>query len=323
MSNAKFSVAVLMGGASAEREVSTKSASQICAALQQVGHTTHAIELDAAFPQRLLDLQPDVVFPALHGPPGEDGTVQGFLEMLGLPYVGSGVHGSAVAMDKAVAKHIFRHHGLPVADDILISADEQDLEASANEIVRRLGPAVVIKPLNQGSAIGVTPLPNGGDVAAALTLALAYGDCLVEPFVMGREITVGVLQTDEGLIPHPVIEIITGSDEWYDYENRYTPGFSEHLMPAALAETLAVELQNIAITAHRSLGLSDLSRADFIVTDDDNITLLEVNTLPGMTPTSLYPEGANWLGYDFARLVDHLVKLAVARGPRSEIRPAG
>jgi D-alanine-D-alanine ligase len=320
MSGNKYTVAVLMGGASAEREVSANSARQICAALQQVGHTTHAIELDAVCPKKLMELQPDVVFPALHGPPGEDGTVQGFLEMLGLPYVGSDVHGSALAMDKAVAKHIFRHHGLPVADDILISADEQDLPARADEIVQRLGPAVVIKPLNQGSAIGVTPLPNGGDVTAALSAALVYGDCLVEPFVMGKEITVGVLQSAEGLIPHPVIEIITGSEEWYDYDNRYTPGFSEHLMPAPLSESLSEQLQEIALAAHRVLGLSDLSRADFIVTDDDDITLLEVNTLPGMTPTSLYPEGANWLGYEFDALVDHLVKLAVARGPRSEIR---
>ena len=173
-------------------------------------------------------------------------------------------------------------------------------EAVAAEVKRihaEIGASVVIKPLNQGSAIGVTLMPNGGDPTDALQQALIYGDCLVEPFVLGREITVGVLQQDTQLIAHPVIEIRTGSDEWYDYENRYAAGKSEHLMPAPIPEAVANELQRIAVVA-----------------DDDAITLLEVNVLPGMTPTSLYPEGAAALGYDFAALVDFLVRQAYARG---------
>jgi len=317
--NSKYSVAVLLGGASSEAEVSRNSARQVGAALQRAGHQVHSIELDAECPQALLDLRPDVVFPALHGPPGEDGTVQGFLELLGLPYVGSGVHGSAVAMDKAVAKHIFRHHGLPVTEDIVVKTDGDDLGAIAADIHQHLGPGVVIKPLNQGSAIGVTLLPNGGEIEPALASALIFGNCLVEPFVMGREITVGVLQVADTLVPHPVIEIVTAQGQWYDYENRYTPGNSKHLMPAPMSSQLSEQLQEIALTAHRCLGLSDLSRADFIVTDNDEITLLEVNTLPGMTQTSLYPEGANAIGYSFSQLVDHLVNLAVQRGPRTAI----
>lgn len=321
-SHPNYSVAVLMGGASAEAEVSRNSARQVSEALIAKGYDTHTIELNRACPQRLLNLQPDVVFPVLHGPPGEDGTVQGLLSMLGLPYVGSDVRGSALAMDKAVAKQVFRHAGLPVAEDIVVAADDDDLATRAAEITARLGAAVAIKPLNQGSAIGVTPMPNGGDIEAALREALSYGGVLVEPFVMGKEITVGVLEADDQLLAHPVIEIVTATEEWYDFENRYTPGQSEHLMPAPLNPELQEKLQVIALRAHQVLGLSDLSRADFIVTDSDDITLLEVNTLPGMTPTSLYPEGAAAIGYAFADLMQHLVQRAAQRGPRLPIAEA-
>ena len=178
----------------------------------------------------------------------------------------------------------------------------------------QLGSAVVIKPLRQGSAIGVTPLPNGGDIEAGLATAMAYGTCLVEPYVLGREITVGVLDTDEGYEPHPVIEIVTADEEWYDYENRYAVGQSQHVIPAPLSAAATERLQEIALTAHAALGCRDLSRADFIVTDQEDITLLEVNTLPGMTPTSLYPDGARALGFEFAALIDYLVRRAHARG---------
>ncbi len=319
MSPRRLTVAILMGGASAEAEVSRKSAAQVCAALEATGHAPHAIELDHNCPQTLLSLKPDVVFPALHGPPGEDGTIQGFLEVLGLPYVGSNVRGSALAMDKALAKQIFRQHNLPVADDLVVSADTTDLGALAKTIVDRLGSAVVIKPLNQGSAIGVTPLPNGGDIEAALGMALTFGPCLVEPYIMGKEITVGILEVGSDCRVHPVIEIVTPTQQWYDYKNRYTPGHSEHLMPAPLPSALLGQLQDIALSAHKGLGLTDLSRADFIVTDAGEITLLEVNTLPGMTPTSLYPEGAAAIGYPFEALINHLVQQADTRGPRLKL----
>ncbi|MEM7080479.1 MAG: D-alanine--D-alanine ligase, partial [Pseudomonadota bacterium] len=280
-----LNIAILQGGPSAEAEVSHNSAQQVAQALATAGHHTTLVEIDTELnPQlaaQLVELGPHVVFPALHGPPGEDGTVQGFLEMLDLPYVGSDVRGSALAMDKAVAKMIFRNHGLPVLPEVIVSQMEVDRAARAASIEQALGPAVVIKPLNQGSAIGVTPLPNGGDLEAALNESLSYGDCLVEPYVMGKEITVGVLQTEGALLPHPVIEIATAGDEWYDYHNRYAQGASEHIIPARLPAATLSELQEIALRAHTGLGLRDLSRADFIVTDDHEITLLEVNTLPG------------------------------------------
>ena len=306
-------VAVLMGGASAEAEVSRNSATQVALALERQGHEVEKIELNKNAAHALQNFEPAVVFPALHGPPGEDGTVQGFLEILGYPYVGSGVRGSALAMDKAVAKEIFRQHDLPILPDMVVSPNDE-LDQVEAEIRKLWGHAIVVKPLNQGSAIGVTPLPNGGDIATGLTHAMQYGRCMVEPYFMGKEITVGVLETEGRCIAHPVIEIRTSSEEWYDYDNRYTAGQSEHVIPAPLAEQTQKELQRIAILAHESLGLRDLSRADFIVNDDEEIILLEVNSLPGMTPTSLYPDGASHIGYTFDELMDLLVRQAANRG---------
>lgn len=309
-----LAVAVLMGGPSAEAEVSRVSAAGVAAALTQAGHRATRVELDAQTHQRLIELAPDVVFPALHGPPGEDGTVQGFLEILGLPYVGSGVHGSAVAMDKSLAKAVFRRAGLPVVDDVVIAAGCDPADAE-QQVLEHLGDRVVIKPLSQGSAIGVTLAANGGDLKVGLRKALEFGGgVLVEPYVLGKEITVGVLDL-HGVGPRelPVIEISTAQNEWYDYTNRYTQGRSDHIIPARLPEAVNGRLQQIAVTAHVRLQLRDLSRADFIVTDRDEIVLLEVNTLPGMTPTSLFPDGAKAIGYDFPALVDALVRSAHAR----------
>ncbi len=310
-----FTVAVLMGGPSAEAEVSRTSAGEVATALSETGYKTELVELDADTAGRLLGLQPDVVFPALHGPPGEDGTVQGFLEILGLPYVGSDVHGSAAAMDKSIAKSVFARAGLPIADDLLFQADSKVAQVEA-EILETFGDRVVIKPLSQGSAIGVTPIANGGDLKEPLSRALALGDgLLVEPYVLGREITVGVLDLHgQAARPFPVIEIRTATDEWYDYKNRYAVGGSEHILPAPMLDALRDNLQHMAIEAHRCLGLRDLSRADFIVTDTDEIVLLEVNTLPGMTPTRLYPDGARAIGMEFDALMDALVQSALSRG---------
>ena len=306
-------VAVLAGGSSPEADVSRSSAAGVAAALQARGHQADIVDVDGHLVDRLRALEPDVVFPMLHGPPGEDGTVQGLLAMLGLPFVGSGVQGCAVAMDKHVAKALFRAEGLPVADDLLIAAGSDPAEAAAH-VEARLGASVVIKPLRQGSALGLTPLPNGGDLIAPLREALAFGDgVLVERYVLGKEITVGVLDVYGGQARAlPVIEIAVAKGEWYDYRNRYTPGRSEHRAPSLPPRQLD-ELQQLALRAHRCLGLRDLSRADFIVGDET--VVLEVNTLPGMTPTSLYPDACRQLGIDFGQLTERLAQGALRRGP--------
>ncbi|MCZ6644556.1 MAG: D-alanine--D-alanine ligase [Gammaproteobacteria bacterium] len=310
----ELSVAVLMGGDSAEAEVSRASASEVGAGLEAKGHQVSYVELDSSVTSALLTLTPEVVFPALHGPPGEDGTVQGFLEMLNLPYVGSDVHGSSLAMDKGLSKTVFRLADLPVADDLLIHPGTDPAAAEAS-VHKALGERVVIKPLRQGSAIGITLIPNGGELRTAISDALAFGQgVLVEQYVLGKEITVGVLDLHgSDAYALPVTEIRTAPGEWYDYTNRYTPGKSEHVIPAPFEDAFNTRLQEIALIAHQCLGMRDLSRADFIVTDDSQIVLLEVNSLPGMTPTSLYPDGAAAIGMDFATLVDALVKSAFDR----------
>ncbi len=314
--NLALKVAILTGGSSAEAQVSRNSAAQIEQALVDSGHKTRIIELNDHCVQALLTMQPDAVFPAVHGPPGEDGTVQGMLEMLHLPYVGSDVRGSALAMDKAIAKSVFVRQGLPVSEDYIVHPDD-DLSAAAEAIKAQLGARVALKPLNQGSAIGVQLLSNGGNIAAALQGSIEYGGCLVEPYITGREMTVGVLQLQDEWLVHPVIEIHTPVGAWYDYEHRYTVGLSEHVLPASISQDLGHRLQAIAASAHQALGLRDLSRADFIVTGEDEIYLLEVNALPGMTPVSLYPEGAAAIGYPFERLVHTLITQAFQRGHHS------
>ena len=307
-------IVVLMGGQSLEAEVSRVSARQVAAGLEAAGHQASLLELDAEAPVRLAELRPDAVFPALHGPPGEDGGVQGLLDILGLPYVGGGVQASALAMDKASAKALFRRIGLPVADDLLLLPGAS-IDEAVEQIQAVLGDRVVIKPAGQGSAIGVSRLPSREEIGPCLEGALALGKVVVEPFVAGKEITVGVLDLHgEASSAFPVIEIRTAPGEWYDAVNRYKAGASEHLIPAALPDAINAELQRIAIAAHQALGLRDLSRADFIVNDDQDIRLLEVNSLPGMTPTSLYPDGARAAGLEFPQLLDALIGSAIARG---------
>ena len=310
-------VAVLAGGNSAEASVSRSSAAGVAHALESRGHDVTVVEVDGNLTGTLRDTAPDVVFPVLHGPPGEDGTIQGLLTMLGLPFVGSDVRGCAVAMDKHVAKALFRAADLPVADDLIIEADTS-VTVAESRILAHFGtphPGVVVKPLRQGSALGVTPVPAGEALVTPLREALAFGDgVLVERYIAGREITVGVLD-EHGREPIalPVIEIAVAIGEWYDFVNRYTPGKSEHVIPPELPTSTLQALEDFALRAHRCLGLRDLSRADFVVGDE--VCLLEVNNLPGMTPTSLYPDACAAIGIDFGDLADRLVHSALRRGP--------
>lgn len=305
-------IAVINGGDSAEADVSRSSAKGVIEALKQNYADVTSIELDHQITTALTACAPDVVFPILHGPPGEDGTLQGFLEILGYRYVGSDVHSSALAMDKIAAKAVFRGAGLPVIEQCLVSHDD-DIADSVGTIQQALGDYVVVKPSSQGSALGVTLVDNTNQLHEAVTAAFRFDPrLLIEKRIDGREITVGVIDTDKGTEAFPVIEITTPDDSWYDFAHRYTAGWSEHIMPADLPDERARALQEIAVKAHRALGCRDLSRADFVVTDDA-IYLLEVNTLPGMTPTSLYPDGARGFGLDFPALMQHFAKRALAR----------
>jgi D-alanine-D-alanine ligase len=306
-------VAVVCGGPAAEREVSLTSGREVANALRASFDDVTVHEPDLHLAEELLRGQIDVVFPALHGPLGEDGSIQGMFEVAGVPYVGSGVAGSACAMDKVIAKRLFRDAGLPLAREVVVERGQAD--GAAARVRDELPGRVAVKPATQGSALGVAFAESDGDVAAALDAAFRFDEkVLVEEFVSGSEITVGILESPDPWA-FPVIDIRTPGDSWYDFEHRYAAGLSEHVIPAPLPPDVYASVQELSVRAHVTLGCRDLSRVDFVVEPSGRIALLEVNTLPGMTPTSLYPDGARAAGISFEQLVEQLVRRALSRGP--------
>ena len=313
MSRASPVVAVVCGGPSPEAEVSRVTGKCVADAVRETFENVSLMELEEFVEGGLGRQIADVVFPAFHGPPGEDGTFQGFLEIIGLPYVGCGVAASACGMDKVISKQLFRERNLPLADDVIVYRSE-GAEMGAQRVVDSLGNDVVIKPSSQGSALGVMFGKDLDELAPAIEAAFEYDDrVLVEKRIEGKEITVAVLERDrpEAL---PVIEITTPPGSWYDFEHRYTPGLSEHIIPAPLPEEQYRRTQEVAVGAFEALGCRDLSRADFVVPEEGEPILLEVNTMPGMTPTSLFPDAARAVDISFEELVAVLVEQAVARG---------
>jgi D-alanine-D-alanine ligase len=313
----EFRIAVVCGGPSAEAQVSRVSGHGVASALKATFSHVVEMELDRTIGMRLQEESINVVFPVLHGPPGEDGTFQGFLETLEFPYVGSGVRASVCAMDKELAKGIFRAAGLPVAPDMVLDRHLGKIEAT-KRVINTLGTDVVIKPVAQGSALGVHFATSPDGIEEAIQEAFVYGGrVLVEERIKGREITVGILER-EGIEALPVIEVTTPQGSWYDFEHRYTPGLSEHIIPAPLPKVQYERTQEIAKRAHQTLGCRDLSRVDFVVPDEGDPIVLEVNTLPGMTPTSLFPDAARAAGMSFEALVAFLIHRALQRAPGKE-----
>lgn len=308
----KRNIAVIQGGPSTEAEVSRASAKSVEKALKDAGHHAVRLELDAFLADSLRTGGYDVVFPITHGAVGEDGCLQGLIEVMELPYVGSDVLASAVAMNKVMAKRLFEVEGLPVAPWFVSKRGSNDAEA----ILAKLGNEIVVKPCSGGSAIGVSRFDKGATLATlrdALEKTFAVDEAaLVETFVPGREVTCGVLHLNGKIEALPPTEIRATSDAFYTYEARYAPGRSQHFCPAPLGEALVKRVQEIAVAAHRTLGCRDLSRVDFVV--GETPTLLEVNTLPGFTGTSLYPEAAGIAGIPMSDLCAKLVEEAISRG---------
>jgi D-alanine-D-alanine ligase len=315
-----LSVAVIQGGPSTEAEVSRASAAGVARALAEAGHRAVRLELDAFVGESLRTGGYDVVFPVAHGHVGEDGALQGLLEVLELPYVGSDVLASALAMHKRVARVLFERASLPLARGMAVPRG--NALAAADRARREIGARLVVKPSSHGSAIGVARLEANAprdDVARAIENVWAIDEfALVEHFARGREVTCGVLDLDEPLALPPT-EILSPGDAFYTFEARYAPGRSVHVCPAELPTEILEYVQRVAVDAHRALGCRDLSRVDFVVGDDgalDSITLLEVNTLPGMTATSLFPEASAAAGWPMPRLCGALVSRAYTRGAR-------
>lgn len=297
-------VTVLMGGFSAEREVSLKSGGAAAKALTEAGFEVATIDVtrDPAALLAALDPRPDVVFNALHGRFGEDGSVQGLLDILGIPYTHSGLLASAVAMDKPTAKALFAAAGIPVAEGRVVRREE----VLAGDVLER---PYVVKPLNEGSSVGVHIVRRGDNGSPFQGDDWPFGEqVLVERFIPGREITVAVM----GGRALGALEI-TSDRGFYDYTAKYAPGGSRHVMPAPLPKAAYEEAQRLAVLAHQVLGCRGVSRADLRYDDTSGkgrFYMLEVNTQPGMTPTSLVPEMAAFNGISFPQLVTWMVENA-------------
>ena len=292
-------IAVLMGGWSPEREVSLVSGAQCAEALRALGYRVSEVDVTRALDTQLAEVKPDICFNALHGVGGEDGEVQGLLEVLQIPYTHSGVRASALAMDKFLSKQIFVAAGLPMADSVLVE------KGSVSD--HPLPPPYVVKPVNQGSSVGIEIVTDGAnDVPSCLSEdGWAFdGMAMVEAYVKGRELTCAVM----GDAVFDVMEIVP-SNGWYDYRAKYEEGGSRHDVPADIPAALADEIKAISLAAHNLVGCRGVTRSDFRYdAEESRLVLLEINTQPGMTPVSLVPEMAAYRGISFTDLVQWIVE---------------
>ena len=298
-------VAVVYGGWSSEREVSVSSGTQMLRAAKAAGYDAVGIDATRDLARQIAEVKPDVILNGLHGPGGEDGCVQGLFEILDIPYSHSGVTASAIAMDKRKSKAVYQQAGLDVAQDVAVTREEA---ARAHP----LAPPYVIKPVNEGSSFGVVFVreQNNGPSQFVLSDDWKYGDNLMaEEYIPGRELTVAVL----GDKPLAVTEITT-LREFYDFDAKYAAGGSRHVVPADVPEQVTRKALEAALTAHNALGCRGVSRSDFRFDEDkDRLVILETNTQPGMTPTSLVPEQAAYTGTTFEELVTWMIEDASCR----------
>lgn len=341
----KLNVAVLMGGLSSERAVSLSTGRMILESLDKDKYNVMPVDtaVFSGSARRILpgsetevaaiseaekglksigplysitdmvaskDYKVDVAFIALHGKYGEDGTIQGMLELLGIPYTGSGVLASALAMDKIMSKRVLRFSDVPVPESIDFTDKAELNNIFLEEIVLPLGYPIIVKPNRQGSTIGMRKVESEKELRQAVEEAFKYdSQALIEQFVTGTEITVGVLGNGNPQAL-PIIEIVPAKG-FYDYEAKYTPGATNEIVPARISESATERARALALTAHKALGCRGMSRVDMIVKPDDDIVVLEVNTIPGMTPTSLLPTAAKAAGIEFPELLDRLIQLAL------------
>lgn len=307
----KLRLALIAGGVSGEREVSLKGAAGVEKNLDPEKY--EVVRFDPATDLPLIAAQAkeiDVAFILLHGVFGEDGTMQGFLDLLGIPYQGAGVLGSALAMDKNLAKTLYRLHGLPVAPWEMARREDIDVPA---RLLAKLRLPLVVKPVRQGSSIGMSIVRESSALGPSLAKAFEHDrEVMVEQYIKGREITVGVIGNDEP-VALPLVEIIPDKKyEFFDYEAKYQPGATREVCPAEVDDEIRAKAQRYGLTAHRALQLRGYSRTDMIVCGDE-VYLLETNTIPGMTPTSLLPQAAAVAGLPFPALLDRLIDLALEK----------
>jgi len=305
----KRTVALLSGGISSEREVSLNSGNQVFEALDKEKYNIVRYDPKTDLQRLVVDAEKiDVALIILHGPYGEDGTVQGLLDLLGIPYQGSGVLGSAVAMNKTLAKYLYQQAGLPVPPFVVV---DRNTVYKSVDIVAQLGLPVVVKPVEGGSSVGMSIVKSENDLTAAIEKALAYdASVLLEAYIDGVELTAGVIGNDitEAL---PLIEIVPNQDhEFFDYEAKYVAGLTQEICPARVDPDTSRQAQDYARKAHQALACRGYSRTDMILKDGE-LLVLETNTIPGMTATSLFPQAAKAAGMSFSQLLDRLIDLGI------------
>jgi D-alanine-D-alanine ligase len=308
-------VAVLKGGRSLERQVSLRSGARVEDALERLGHDVVGLDVGPDLIGRLRDASPDVAFIAMHGRDGEDGTVQELLEILDIPYTGSGVVACVRAADKVLAKHLMIEAGIPTPDFFAFSETafrELGAADALPAIEERLDFPIVVKPSSQGSALGIKFARSAADVPAALVAAFSYDSrVLLERHVDGRDLAVSILDGE----PLPVVEAVPVGDEFYDFEARYEIGRTEFVCPAALPDGVTEQAQELALRTYRLLGCSAFGRVDLMLGADGELTVLEADPIPGLTETSLLPQAAEAAGTSFDELVGRIVELALERAP--------
>ncbi len=308
----KLTVALLSGGISSEREISIKSGDQVYEALDKEKYTIIRYDPKTDLARLVSDApQIDVALIILHGPYGEDGTIQGFLDLLNIPYQGSGVLGSAVAMDKVISKQLYERSGLPVP---AYSAVKRNDVFDPKDLAEQFGLPLVVKPVNAGSSVGITIVESMDDIEDAVELAFDHDDTiLIEAFIPGIELTVGVIG-NEVLNTLPIIEIIPDTEHaFFDYEAKYTAGVTQEICPARIDDALTEKAKTYAKIAHQALSCRGYSRTDMILNNEE-LYVLETNTIPGMTATSLFPQAAEVAGISFPRVLDKLIELGIEEG---------
>jgi D-alanine-D-alanine ligase len=308
-------VAVLKGGRSLERQVSLRSGARVEDALKRLDHEVVPIDVALDLIRRLREAEPDVAFIAMHGRDGEDGTVQELLEILGIPYTGSGVLACVRAMDKVLAKHLMVEEGIPTPEFFAFNETafrELGAAEALPAIEERLEFPIVVKPSSQGSALGIKFAGSAGDVPVALVSAFSYDSrVLLERHVDGRDLAVSILD-DEAL---PVVEAVPRDEEFYDFEARYEIGRTNFVCPAELPAGVTEQAQELALRTYRLLGCSAFARVDLMLDTGGELTVLEANPIPGLTETSLLPQAAEAAGISFDELVSRIVELALTRAP--------
>jgi D-alanine-D-alanine ligase len=305
-------VAVLKGGRSLERQVSLKSGARVQDALERLGHDAIAVDVGSDLVARLEAERPDLAFVALHGRDGEDGTVQELLEVMGIPYTGSGVSACIRAADKVLAKHAMRDRGIPTPDFFAFNETAFRALGAAQAlpaIEERLDFPIVVKPASQGSALGIKFARTPADVPAALIAAFSYDrKVLLERYVHGRELAVSILEAAGEAVALPIVEALPEEEDFYDFESRYEIGRTRFVCPAELEEPLAMRANEIALDTYRLLGCAGFARVDLMLAhDSDELFVLETNTIPGLTETSLLPQAADAAGIGFDRLIARIL----------------